>query len=403
MGFRRQDPLDRRPVEPFSPITTSRVPRARRRPRPVVVVGDPRPHRLHQEPHRLAADLGEALHAQHVRRPRPPPRPAPPAPRSRHRRQLDDEAREVVVVVLGLVVVQRPAVRRCRPRPPAPARAAPPDRPRPRSPGTIFTARPRCRATRARAPPTPALSSRSAFESTIRSAQATWSLEHLLDRVVVVERGVGGALRRERVEVGRDPPLGQRRAVDHRHHAVHRSPRLFTPGHWNACTSGFGSASPLVSIRIWSTRGSRERIRSSAGTKSSATVQQMQPLASSTMFSSGQLAMPQPFRISPSMPTSPNSLTRIASRRPPAFSRTCRISVVLPAPRKPVTTVQGTRGRARSWQVLQDVGMRDAGDEPALQRFGAAPERHEAVGRLGEEPGAGHEVGAAAVPSPPNT
>ncbi len=119
--------------------------------------------------------------------------------------------------------------------------------------------------------------------------------------------------------------------------------RLFTPGHWNACTSGFGSASPLVSIRMWSTLGSRLRICSSAGTKSSATVQQMQPLASSTIFSSGQLSIPQPLRISPSIPTSPNSLTRIASRRPPAFSRICRISVVFPAPRNPVTTVHGTR------------------------------------------------------------
>ena len=26
--------------------------------------------------------------------------------------------------------------------------------------------------------------------------------------------------------------------------------RLLTPGHWNACTKGFGSASPLVSITM---------------------------------------------------------------------------------------------------------------------------------------------------------
>ncbi len=48
-------------------------------------------------------------------------------------------------------------------------------------------------------------------------------------------------------------------------------------------------------------------------------------------------------RISPSMPISPNSLTMMAMRLPPAFSSRWRISVVLPAPRKPVTTVQGTR------------------------------------------------------------
>ncbi len=45
-------------------------------------------------------------------------------------------------------------------------------------------------------------------------------LEHLLDRVVVIERGVGGALAGQRLEVGGDATFGERRAVDHRHHAV---------------------------------------------------------------------------------------------------------------------------------------------------------------------------------------
>src|SRR6516164_9034520 len=78
------------------------------------------------------------------------------------------------------------------------------------------------------------------------------------------------------------------------------------------------------------------------GMKSSATVQQMQPLASSTIFSSGQLASAQDFRISPSTPSLPNSLTSTASFLPLALAIRCRISVVLPDPRKPVTTVTGT-------------------------------------------------------------
>src|SRR6185295_3608074 len=77
------------------------------------------------------------------------------------------------------------------------------------------------------------------------------------------------------------------------------------------------------------------------GMKSSATVQQMQPFASSTMFSSGQLASAQDFRISPSTPSLPNSLTSTASFLPPALVIRCRISVVLPEPRKPVMTVTG--------------------------------------------------------------
>src|SRR3954468_16706052 len=78
------------------------------------------------------------------------------------------------------------------------------------------------------------------------------------------------------------------------------------------------------------------------GMKSSATVQQMQPLASSMMFSSGQFASAQDFRISPSTPSLPNSLTSTASFLPLALASRCWISVVLPEPRKPVTTVTGT-------------------------------------------------------------
>ena len=106
------------------------------------------------------------------------------------------------------------------------------------------------------------------------------------------------------------------------------------------------------------------RMASSAGTNSSATVQHRQPLASSTMFSSGQAALPQPLRISPSMPTSPNSLTMTASRRPCALARTWRISVVLPAPRKPVTMVQGTRA---SGAVHRSVSSKSRGGTRAIK------------------------------------
>ena len=60
------------------------------------------------------------------------------------------------------------------------------------------------------------------------------------------------------------------------------------------CSGGFGRSRSLVR----------------AGTKSSATVQQMQPFGSSTMSSSVQPLMPQPSMKEPSKPRSPNSLTR---------------------------------------------------------------------------------------------
>src|SRR5580704_13398244 len=73
----------------------------------------------------------------------------------------------------------------------------------------------------------------------------------------------------------------------------------------------------------------------------------MQPFASSMIASSGQAASEQLLMRSPSTPTSPNSLMMNASRRPPALAIRWRISVVLPAPRKPVTMVTGVLASMR--------------------------------------------------------
>ena len=150
-------------------------------------------------------------------------------------------------------------------------------------------------------------------------------------------------------------------------------------GQLKAFTSGLGSARPEVSMTMCSGGDGRSSRLFSAGTKSSATVQHRQPLASSTMASSGQLSTPQLFRISPSMPTSPNSLTITASRRPPAFSSTCRTSVVLPAPRKPVTIVQGTLATLMTAPGRWCGGFhrRHAGDGVLADMLGTvAPLRH---------------------------
>ncbi len=78
-----------------------------------------------------------------------------------------------------------------------------------------------------------------------------------------------------------------------------------------------------------------------AGTKSSATVQQRHPFASSTICGAAQSSSPQLRRMSPSTPTSPNSLMTSARRRSCVASTRCRMSVVFPAPKKPVTMVAG--------------------------------------------------------------
>mmetsp|Transcript_35373 Transcript_35373/g.80360 ORF Transcript_35373/g.80360 Transcript_35373/m.80360 type:complete len:224 (-) Transcript_35373:78-749(-) len=74
--------------------------------------------------------------------------------------------------------------------------------------------------------------------------------------------------------------------------------------------------------------------------RSPRTVQQMQPLFISTMFSSS--AMAPPFTSASSMPTSPNSFSMTAMRLPWFFSRMWFSKVVLPLPRKPVSTVTAT-------------------------------------------------------------
>ena len=86
---------------------------------------------------------------------------------------------------------------------------------------------------------------------------------------------------------------------------------------------------------------SRSNNASIVGKKSSATVQQIQPFASSIILSSSQPSIPHPANIARSIPKSPNSLIIKAMRLPPAFSNMCRINVVFPAPKNPVITVAG--------------------------------------------------------------
>ncbi|VVT08555.1 hypothetical protein RV134_260041 [Roseovarius sp. EC-HK134] len=105
------------------------------------------------------------------------------------------------------------------------------------------------------------------------------------------------------------------------------------------------------------------------GMKSSATVQQMQPFDNSITSSSEQVSIPQPLRMSPSTPRSPNSLMMSAMRLPPAFSSICRINVVLPAPRNPVTTVAGILA-CMSWLLQGLASGGAAGLSPVEKGIG---------------------------------
>ena len=80
-------------------------------------------------------------------------------------------------------------------------------------------------------------------------------LEHFLDRIVMVERLVGGALRLQARPCRRRPGLRPAPAPSTTAMTPSTVTRLFTDGHWKAWTSGLGRARPEVSIRMWSTFG----------------------------------------------------------------------------------------------------------------------------------------------------
>src|SRR6202140_756288 len=94
--------------------------------------------------------------------------------------------------------------------------------------------------------------------------------------------------------------------------------------------------------------------------------------------------------MSPAMPRSPNSLTRIARRRPCGFCIRWRTSVVFPAPRKPVMMVTGTFSIDMRGSGLD--GWRDARDHTLAEDRRPLPPRHQPVrgGRVAQ--GAGEQL-----------
>ena len=118
------------------------------------------------------------------------------------------------------------AARRCRPRPRVPSPSSD-RRIDPAVPlGTIFTARGRVLADDGVGAGRAGGVDQVALRQDDQVGAGDLVLEHLLDRVVMVERGIGGALRGERVHVGGDPAFGQCRPVDHGDDAVDRHPAL---------------------------------------------------------------------------------------------------------------------------------------------------------------------------------
>ena len=139
-------------------------------------------------------------------------------------------------------------------------------------------------------------------------------------------------------------------------------------------------------MMMWSTFGVRERIWSSAGTKSSATVQQMQPLASSTMFSSGQVSTPQLLQ---DLAVDADIAELVDDQRQ-AFALGVLEEMAdqrrLAGAEEAGDDGAGNAGERSGHAIsLSMVEGRDARDEAALERIGAAAPGDQPVGRSGEE------------------
>mmetsp|Transcript_27539 Transcript_27539/g.68459 ORF Transcript_27539/g.68459 Transcript_27539/m.68459 type:complete len:202 (-) Transcript_27539:17-622(-) len=104
--------------------------------------------------------------------------------------------------------------------------------------------------------------------------------------------------------------------------------------------TGPGSARPVVSIRMASSVALRRKSLERMRMRSPRTVQQMQPLFISKMSS---VVLYRSFTSASSTPTSPNSFSITAIFLPWFAVRMWLRRVVLPAPRKPVRIVTGTR------------------------------------------------------------
>mmetsp|Transcript_7363 Transcript_7363/g.17962 ORF Transcript_7363/g.17962 Transcript_7363/m.17962 type:complete len:296 (+) Transcript_7363:1035-1922(+) len=140
------------------------------------------------------------------------------------------------------------------------------------------------------------------------------------------------------------------------------SSKMFDPASsisWNCSRTALGSAMPDISMTMWShwvpRRVPSRRIAMTASRNSSVAVQQAHPFCSSIM-SPAYCCKGSPELPSSKLPSSVCSRSSLASmltdamsltitpiRRPSLFSRMFLSSVVLPAPRKPLRIVIGTR------------------------------------------------------------
>ena len=305
---------------PFSPITTSRpAPRLAGAPRPVELAAEARADALHQQPHRLAGDVEEALHAQHVMRPA-----IASARRSTKRVGIARSPGTSTTKVSKSSWSCSSSASWCEGRGARSSSAAAARRAAHRASIAPFARRDDLH----RARQAPAISARNRVELGRRDKIGL--VEHddvgaqqlvlvdFLERIVVVERRVRGALRGDRFAGSSAKRPSATAAASTTAMTPSTVSLARSSGQSNALTSGFGNARPEVSMMMCSgwararaaPRSPERNRRRRCSRCSRWPVRRCSP--------AGRRSSPQRFRISPSTPTSPNSLMISARRRPSA-------------------------------------------------------------------------------------
>jgi hypothetical protein len=208
---------------PFKPMTTKRPWRRSDPLQGLVLMRNARAHRLDQEPHRLAGDSYKSFDAKHIVRVRDRRDPFRQLDRVDDFRKRHHETVEIVVVVVRLLVMKSAAILDVVLAADAQAEQ------RRRIDFSIGHGDdlngPRQRAGYSRER---GIEAGGVEEVALvqHHEVCTRDLvrEHFLDRIVVIKRLIGGALPRQRLDVGGDAAVRQRGAVHHGNHAIHRNP-----------------------------------------------------------------------------------------------------------------------------------------------------------------------------------
>jgi hypothetical protein len=202
-------------------------------------------------------------------------------------------------------------------------------------------------------------------------------LKDFLDRIVVIERRVGGALR-ERFEIVRDAAVGERRAIDHDDDAVDGDAALDRRPverlHQRLRQREAGGFDDDVLDAAFGENGIERRHELVGDRAAQAAVGELDDV----VFRAGFVAAAfEDFAVDADVA---EFVDDDGKRRPCAFAMTWRISVVLPAPRKPVTMVQGTRVSEPVIRSFLQNRSVERGQSAALEHIRPAAPRQDTVG-----------------------